>query len=228
MKALGTIGLVLLIVLVLSAFAFHFSRPAFPVKRLIKDRQGKHYDVLVVGKEKGFLVVEPENAPDPFEIPIQSLQLSDWAFAHWLPEQPPPPVKEFPILRTITNSDGKSLKVRIIGKSEKELMFERVSDNMYFEIPIERLSEADQRFANRLRNEVTSTPVAKETDYTLIRLKQIEELKERKELYEKEINSQTLSKNLHEKRLQDVANLDLEIRKLEIAIENYRFQRRER
>jgi rRNA maturation endonuclease Nob1 len=138
-------------------------------------------------------------------------------------------VRDLPVHRTITSSDGKSLKVRVVGKQANTLIVERVSDNVRFEIPLERLSEADKRFFNRLRNEVTSDEsdyVTKESDYVTKRTALILELRERAELYRKEIASQTLSRNLHEKRILDLESVEKEIRTLEMSIENFKFRNR--
>jgi hypothetical protein len=222
MRALGNIGLIAVIVIGGAALVYQFARPAFPVTRILTDRDGTTYDVVIVGKEAGDLVVEPEGTPDPFEIPIQSLKFLDWVFAQWLPDEKPPPVRDLPVHRTITSSDGKSLKVRVVGKQANTLIVERVSDNVRFEIPLERLSEADKRFFNRLRNEVTSD----KSDYVTKRTALILELRERAELYRKEIASQTLSRNLHEKRILDLASVEKEIRTLEMSIENFKFRNR--
>jgi hypothetical protein len=226
MRALGIFGLIAVILIGGAALVFQFARPAFPLTRVLTDRDGSTYDVVIVGKEAETLVVEPEGTPDPFEIPIQSLKFSDWIFAQWLPDEKPPPVRDLPVHRTITSSDGKSLKVRIVGKQPNVLIVERVSDNVRFEIPLERLSEADKRFFNRLRNEVLPKTTPDEPDYVTKRRILILDLTERAELYKKEIASQTLSSNLHEKRIQDLANVEKEIRELEVAIENFKFRNR--
>lgn len=221
MRALKIFGYLAVAVVGVMVLVFSFVRPSFPVKRFLTDREGKTYDIVVVGKEAGRLVVEPEGIPNPLEIPIQSLKFKDWLFAHWLPDQKPPPIHELPIDRTIMSSDGRALKARIIGKKRDALVVERTSDNMRFEIALMDLSEPDKRFASRIRIEEATEP-----DYVERRWALIGELKERAELYRKEIDSQTLTKNVHDKRVQDLAAVEKEIRELEVAIENYKFRTR--
>jgi len=89
-----------------------------------------------------------------------------------------------------------------------------------------------KRFASRIRieeaPEVKAPEVKKvtEPDYVERRLALIGDLRERAELYRKQIDSQTLTKNVHEKRLQDLMAVEKEIRALELAIETYKFRTR--
>jgi hypothetical protein len=85
MRVLKIFGYLAVAVVGVMILVFSLARPSLPLKRFLTDREGKTYDIVVVGKEAGGLVVEPEGIPNPLEIPIQSLELKDWLFAHWLP-----------------------------------------------------------------------------------------------------------------------------------------------
>ena len=57
--------------------------------------------------------------------------------------QTPPPI-ELPIRWTLTDTEGKKLEADIIGRTSKTLTIIRTADRKQFEVPIGRLSEADQ------------------------------------------------------------------------------------
>lgn len=227
MRVLTILGLLAIVLLGAAVIAYEFARPGIPLQRLLTDRQGKEHDVTIVGKENGVLVVEAKPASDSSEIPIHSLILADRLFAHWLADQPAPQITELPVDRTITNSEGKSLEVRIIGREKDFITVERISDNARFDIPVSRLLEPDRRFIDRIRKtkapKEPEPPAPVEADYVATRRAMIEDLESKADLYRKEIKSRTLSKNIHEKRIRDLQEIRTEIRSLEVAIENYKF-----
>ncbi len=74
--------------------------------------------------------------------------------------RPAPP--EYPLARTLTSADGKSLEATIVGKTGTVLHIERTADGTRYELPIERLSEEDRRFAGKLAEQ--KPPVLKKTE----------------------------------------------------------------
>lgn len=227
MKALKILGLLALILLGAAAITFQAAKPELPTQRILTDRDGNSHDVMIIGKEMGALVVQTKLTSSSFELPIHSLKMVDKLYAYWLPEQAPPQVRELPVNRILTSTDGKTLEVRILGKSADSVTVERLSDDARFEIPLDRLSQADTRFVNRLRKmdapDAKNPQPAPDPGYIANRKAKIDELKERARLYEREIKSKTLSTNLHEKRKEDLVAVKEEIRSLEVAIETYQF-----
>ncbi len=226
MKAIKIIGILAVILIGFTALALQFTRPELPTQRVLTDRHGKSHDVSIIGKEMGALVVQATLTSSSYEIPIHSLELADRLYAHWLPQETPPQIRDLPVNRILTSTDGKTLEARVIGKTATAVTVERLSDDSRFEIPLDRLSLPDQRFLNRLRK--TDAPEAakvtpKDPGYIANRKAKIDELKERARLYEREIKSKTLSTNLHEKRKEDLSAIKEEIRSLEVAIESYEF-----
>jgi len=51
---------------------------------------------------------------------------------------------ELPVRWTLTDTEGKTLEADIIGRTSKTLTIIRTADRKQFEVPINRLSEADQ------------------------------------------------------------------------------------
>jgi|APTNR8051073442_1049403.scaffolds.fasta_scaffold18828_3 hypothetical protein len=226
MKAITILGLLAVILIGFAAVILQFTRPELPTQRVLTDRNGKSHDVAIIGKEMGALVVQAKLTSSSYEIPIHSLELADRLYAHWLPQETPPQIRDLPVNRILTSTDGKTLEARVIGKTAKAVTVERLSDDSRFEIPLDRLSLADQRFLNRLRKiEAPEVPKLPPPDpgYIANRKAKIEELKERARLYEREIKSRTLSTNLHDKRKEDLIAVREEIRSLEVAIEAYQF-----
>lgn len=134
----------------------------------------------------------------------------------------------FPVERAIVNQEGKELKAVVLGKWEGYLTVERMADGQRFDLPIKGMSLSDQIYAFRLREEKVPPPPAPklEDPYIASRLKAIEDLKERAEIYEVEINSGTLSDLLHQARVEQLAKVKVEIKNLEVAIETYKFRNR--
>lgn len=103
-------------------------------------------------------------------------------------ERPKREVPEYPIERSITNSQGSELDVTILGRSDTELIFVKPNNKKRYRYPIEDLSLKDRVFANKLP--VAEPPPPK---------KEIPELDEvRIAGLEKEIHRQ-------ERRLEDMA-----------------------
>lgn len=59
--------------------------------------------------------------------------------------------QNFPVNRTVTDSQGRSIEAVILSKSETEIAIEKASTGDKFVIPIERLSQEDQDYLSGLR-----------------------------------------------------------------------------
>lgn len=136
-----------------------------------------------------------------------------------------------PLDRTITNTQGKSLEVTIQGKDSVNLQVDRRADGERFEIPIQSLVWKDRIVAMRLPNEAAPPKVVvneKAVDpYVASRQKELAALREKRDLFEKELESNTLGEMLARKRKDDLAALQKEIRELEVAIEAYQYRQKE-
>jgi len=138
----------------------------------------------------------------------------------------------YPTERVITNEEGERLDVVIQGKVNDRLVIDRVSDERRFEIPVHKLSLTDRIFALRLPERIPPPPPEPEPEpepkptdpYIVNRLERIEELKERRDLIRKEIASRTLDEILHQRRTEQLAATEKEIRELELAIETYKYR----
>ena len=218
---------VLVILSVLAKSAYHYARPDLPAKRILVDREGREYDVTIVGKWEDTLTVEPDAAPDaPFDLSIKSLSLNDRAYVSLLPQKEPSPIR-LPLTRTITSPDGKQMKVVIVGRGKDHVTIKRDSDQVQFDIPFEKLGVGDQNFLSRIPLEssaASGNSPPPESSYVANRRKRIEELKEREALFKKEISSGALSQLIHQNRVEQLASTQKEIKSLEVAIETYLYR----
>ncbi len=135
----------------------------------------------------------------------------------------------FPSERLIVNKEGKELSVVIVGKLRDTLIIERKSDSQRFQIPVHSLSLKDRFFVSRLPERAAPEipkvqPIEPEDQYVTNRLRAIEELKKKAELYGKEIGSGTLNDLLQRSRIEELDGVNKEIRSLEVAIETYKFR----
>lgn len=139
---------------------------------------------------------------------------------------------EYPLDRTITNNQGKSLEVTIQGKDSVNLHVQRRSDGERFVIPTRSLVWQDQLVVMRLPNQeappkaVTEDAVPPDP-YIASREKELKRLKEKRDLFVSELESKTLGTMLARKRQGDLLAVEKEIRELEVAIRNYQYQRKE-
>lgn len=136
-----------------------------------------------------------------------------------------------PLDRTITNTQGKSLEVTIQGKDSVNLQVDRRADGERFEIPIQSLVWKDRIVAMRLPNQAApprEAIVEKPKDpYIASREKELGRLREKKELFTKELESNSLGQMLARKRRDDLLAVEKEIRELEVDIETYQYRQKE-
>jgi hypothetical protein len=139
---------------------------------------------------------------------------------------------EFPLDRTIVNTQGKSLEVTIQGKDPVNLHVDRRADGERFEIPIQSLVWKDRIVAMRLPNQAAPakkvTVEAAADPYIASRERELKALREKRGLFIKELESETLGAMLARKRREDLSAIEREIREMEIAIEAYRYQMKEK
>lgn len=137
----------------------------------------------------------------------------------------------YPVSREITNRDGKSIEVLIQGRVGDTLHFDRVPGGDRFHYRVDQLSWKDRILAFRLDQQAppvvkkAEEPRKKETDpYIVNRLKRIRELQEKEKVITTEVSSLTLSELLQTRREEELASIVDEIKKLEVAIETYKWR----
>lgn len=135
---------------------------------------------------------------------------------------------DFPVTRTIVNTEGKALDVIILGKLRGHLSLERISDGGRFEVPVDSLVIKDRVYAWRLP-ELSAPPRAPkepepETLYIANRRRAIDDLNKKAAIFEAEIRSGTLSELLQRRRTEQLAALRKEIKTLEVAIGTYNYR----
>ena len=116
------------------------------------------------------------------------------------------------------------------GKLGETLYVDRVADGERFEIQIPTLSLQDRFFAMRLEEGAPpSVVVEKVVDpFIASRTKQIAELKDKEILLKQEIKSGTLSGILAAKRKEDLAATIEDLKKLDLAIQDYKYRNRKK
>ena len=139
--------------------------------------------------------------------------------------------KSYPLFETITNVEGKSIDGRIIGKIGSTLYFEMGSSDQRYEIELDSLIWKDRNYLSFLPE--IAPPVVETVEveipdpqYIALRKKEIAELERKRQFFEKEIRSGTLTPTVADKRTVDIYEVEQEIKKLELAIEQYKWQRR--
>lgn len=134
---------------------------------------------------------------------------------------------DFPVTRTIVNTEGKALDVIILGKLRGHLSLERISDGGRFEVPVDSLVIKDRVYAWRLP-ELSAPPQAPEPEpetlYIANRRRAIDDLNKKAAIFEAEIRSGTLSELLQRRRTEQLAALRKEIKTLEVAIGTYNYR----
>jgi len=136
-----------------------------------------------------------------------------------------------PINRVIRNSEGKELEVVIQGKSGEILTIDRVSDGGRYYIPVRSLSLKDRIFAMHILDQDAPNlpvpppePPKPEAPFIARRLKSIEELRRKAQVYRVEIQSRDPKDSLYNYRLEQLESIDREIKALETSIETYKYQ----
>lgn len=64
---------------------------------------------------------------------------------------------ELPVRWTLTDTEGKTLEADIVGRTPTTITIIRIADQKQFDVPIERLSEADRARIKTLSMSMTST-----------------------------------------------------------------------
>ena len=130
---------------------------------------------------------------------------------------------EFPISKTLHDSQGRPLNASIIGRSVSELTVIRTDDNRRFQLPISNLSKEDQKFAANLPIYVApASPKPNErSQYIENREKELERMRAEVEELESKIklgNPKSPRVRGYEREMDKIKG---EIERLQSQIDNY-------
>lgn len=117
---------------------------------------------------------KPDAKPSPEEMeassggdpaPADSMPvLAEKAPGPEYPSKPADPgTPEFPFKRKIVDSNGRELDAEVLGKQEGKIAFLRLPDRKKFVLPLEKLSDGDQRFFVAIPDGKTMAPVVEES-----------------------------------------------------------------
>lgn len=132
----------------------------------------------------------------------------------------------YPVQRKITRADGKSIEVYILGRTGDTITFLPTTTSRRYTIGISELSWKDQWLRLALPE---AAPVSKISGsgqdlYIANRLKAIDELIKKREKLYNDARSLKVNWILRRKATRDIPKVDAEIRKLTLAIEEYKLR----
>ena len=143
---------------------------------------------------------------------------------------------EYPIHRTLTSADGRSLDVVIHGRSTSNLSIERLSDGQRFDLPIETLDTVDREFSQLLpvtkkESEVAAPEIKKPEpeivdSYIQSRLDAISDLRSKRTALLDEIETGSFSDLIAKNRKNELKRVDKEIEGLQSAITQYKYRKK--
>lgn len=135
----------------------------------------------------------------------------------------------YPVSRLITDANGRELQVEILGRSDDQITIVRQSDSSRFDLPISKLSAADQSFVKRLPLKsapkvasANSTVTSTAPRYIQVRIEDIAQMKRDIDFKKAEIKSKTLDPILTNTRRTQINDLENEIKRITLDIETYK------
>ena len=140
-------------------------------------------------------------------------------------QRPPSPL---PVHRTITDSKGRTLDAKIIGKDDESVTFIRESDGKRYTIPISRLVQEDQVFLRRFKNRTPKKEEVEKSEpdpqFVASRKQELEKLRKRVARLKQEANSPALDNMVRRRRARQVHDTLAEIEKIKLSIEDYKWR----
>ncbi len=134
-------------------------------------------------------------------------------------------VPTLPARRLLTDVEGRTLKADILKRNKGTITILRISDSKVFDLPINRLSERDQEFVNRIPlSEPARKP--KETHaYITNRQASIDKLAEQIRLLELESEGMEPESMPWRNLRKQIDSLNKEMNKLNLDIEKYKLDK---
>ena len=139
---------------------------------------------------------------------------------------------EFPVERTIMNDEGRELVVSIVGRKGDAIFVDRLPDLERFEIDLKTLVPKDRFFCRLLPEasapapKVAAVVAPPEDRYIEARKEGIKDLRQKMAGFAKEVASESLPDALSRRRVEQIQEIELEIKELESDIETYRYQQK--
>lgn len=127
----------------------------------------------------------------------------------------------YPVERSITNAEGKSIVVTIIGSTGAELIFTREGESKHYRYPFHKLSAGDRQFAEGLPVRVPQAPYQPKDTLEDARVQGIANSIERLIVKAEDLHKEYQQPEMLDNRTRQRA-LEREIQKVEVEIDNLR------
>ncbi|MAS96182.1 MAG: hypothetical protein CMO55_23515 [Verrucomicrobiales bacterium] len=133
--------------------------------------------------------------------------------------------RTYPLQRTITRADGKSLEVNILGRSGDVITFTPTTVQHRYTIGISELAWKDQ-WLKWVLPEIAPSVVEKTDQYIANRMAEIERLEKKLEKLKNDSRSLKVNWILRQKATRDIPKVVAEIKELELAIKEYKLRQK--
>ncbi len=127
---------------------FRRDSPSFPFARSLTNEASLSLDVVVTGRGDETLHFLSLRDNRSYQYPIDRLSEDDREFARGLPLTRSGAV--YPVVRRLTDRRHRSLVAVIVGRSQFEVVFQRLGEKRKHVYPINQLSDADRAFIHGL------------------------------------------------------------------------------
>jgi len=119
----------------------------YPQDWTLTDERGRPLRVSIQGRTTDVvkIILQEDNSTHLY--PIATLSEKDQAFLHSLPVNL---ILEYPLKSTLTDQQGHTLSVTIVGRTDSDVQFTRDDDGKSYTYAIDKLSEADQAYVRLL------------------------------------------------------------------------------
>lgn len=119
----------------------------YPQDWTLTDERGRPLRVSIQGRTTDVVKIVLEEDDSTHLYPIATLSEKDQAFLHSLPVNL---ILDYPLKSTLTDQQGHTLSVTIIGRTDSDVQFTRDDDGKSYTYAIDKLSEADQAYVRLL------------------------------------------------------------------------------
>lgn len=123
---------------------FRRDSTAFPFARSLTNENELSLDVVVTGRSDEGLHFLSLRDNRSYHYPIERLAPDDRAFARGLPTTRAGAV--YPVVRKLTDRHRRTLVAVIVGRSQFDVVFQRLGEEREHVYPINQLSDADRAF----------------------------------------------------------------------------------
>ncbi len=117
-KSFGRIIFFILFAILLASIVIYFTRPDYPIRRVIKNTDGKSLDAVIIGKIADTVYFTRMPDREDFSLTLDKLSFRDRALLTILKEQPPPQ-KPDPISPDFSDNYIKNREKEIVELTKK-------------------------------------------------------------------------------------------------------------